>query len=138
MFRKTESIYLVCMSIRNIDRIVTIFCPAKGMDGYFTINPFSAVILEATERRSIPHSLWDVVNVHLPHWQQVHVKKKRLFDDHRRHGKNRVFQENLPALSEQSVMLFSPALMYDHAVKNSLNNSTFTYSMLGGNLNEEQ
>ena len=137
-FRNTKGIHFVWTSIQNIDRLVTIFRAAKKTGRFLVISLYAAVVLEATGREGIPQSHWDGVKVYLPRWQRVHVKKNRLFDDLRRHGKNRIFQENLPSLRGRAVMLFSPASMHERAVQNSLDGAAFTYSMWGGYLQEER
>ena len=96
----------------------------------------TAVVLEATGRDSIPQSDWEGVKLYIPHRQRVHIKENGLFDDLHRHGTNRIYPQDLPALRERAVMLFTPAMMGDWGVQNVLEGAHFTYSMWDGYLEE--
>ena len=115
-FRETAGIHFVWTSSQNIDRLVTIFRAAKRTSRVLLIDLYTAVILEATGRDSIPQSDWDGVKLYIPHSQRVHIKKNGLFDDLARHRANRIFPEDLPALRERAIMLFRPMMMSDRGV----------------------
>ena len=106
--RETAGIHFVWTSSQNIDRLVTIFRAAKRTGRVLLIDLYTAVVLEATGRDTIPQSGWDGVRLYIPHSQRVHIKKNELFDDLARHKANRIFPEDLHGLREQAVMLFRP------------------------------
>ena len=135
-FGKTKGLHLVWTSSQNIDRLVTIFRAAKRTGRLLLIDLYSAVILEATGRDTIPQSSWDGVGLYVPHRQRVFIKEQGLFDDLRRHKTNRVFPEALPDLAERAVMLFRPMAMNDKGIQSVLDGAAFTYSMWGGYLKE--
>ncbi len=136
-FRETKGIHFVWTSSQNIDRLVTIFRAAKRTGRLLLIDLYTAVVLEATGRDSIPQSNWDQVRVYIPHRQRVFIKENGLFDDLGRHRANRVFSEALPGLASKAVMLFRPMAMTDHGVQAVLDGASFTYSMWEGYLKEK-
>ena len=136
-FKATKGIHFVWTSSQNIDRIVTIFRAAKRTGRALVIDLYTAVVLEATGRDSIPQSDWDGVQVYIPHPQRVLIKTKRLFDDLRRHKANRIYPKHLPGLRGRAVILFRPMTMRDHGVAVALEGATLTYSMWEGYLKRE-
>ena len=134
--RETPGTHLVWTSTQNIDRLVTTFRATKRTGRCLIIGLYTAVVLEATGRDSIPQSDWEGVKLYIPHRQRVHIKENGLFDDLHRHGTNRIYPQDLPALRERAVMLFTPAMMGDWGVQNVLEGAHFTYSMWDGYLEE--
>ena len=136
-FRETKGLHFVWTSSQNIDRLVTIFRAAKRTGRVLLIDLYTAVVLEATGRDSIPQSAWADVKLYIPHRQRVFIKEKGLFDDLGRHSMNRIFPEALPGLANRAVMLFRPVVMSDKGVKNVLDGAALTYSMWEGYLKQE-
>ena len=136
-FKATRGLHFVWTSSQNIDRLVTIYRAAKRTGRLFVIDIYTAVVLEATGRDTIPQSWWEDVRVYVPFSQRLHIKEHKLFDDLRRHSANRVFPEDLPGIRDQAVMLFRPQLTRDRGVENTLEGAHLTYSMWGGYLNHE-
>ncbi len=137
-FRETRGMHFVWTSSQNIDRLVTIFRAAKQTGRVLLIDLYTAVVLEATGRDSIPQSGWADVKLYIPHSQRVFIKRKRLFDDLERHKANRVFPEDLPDLvAKGAVMLFRPMAMSDRGVQAVLEGAALTYSMWEGYLEED-
>ena len=136
-FRETRGLHFVWTSSQNIDRLVTIFRAAKRTGRLLLIDLYTAVVLEATGRDSIPQSDWDEVRLYIPQSQRVSIKKKGLFDDLGRHKTNRVLPEALPDLASRAVMLFRPMAMTDRGINAVLDSAGFTYSMWEGYLKEK-
>lgn len=136
-FRQTEGMHFVWTSSQNIDRIVTIFRAAKKTGRLLLIDPYTAVVLEATGRDTIPQSHWPEVRLYVPQSQRVSIKKKGLFAELDRHSRNRVYPEALPDLAGKAVMLFRPMAMSDRGVASVLDGAGFTYSMWDGYLKED-
>ena len=136
-FRETTGIHFVWTSSQNIDRLVTIFRAAKKTGRVLLIDLYTAVVLEATGRDTIPQSDWDGVRLYIPQSQRVHIKKNGLFDDLTRHKANRIFPEDLPGLRERAVMLFRPMMMRDRGAAAALEGAGLTYSMWEGYLKEK-
>ena len=131
-FKKTNGIHFVWASVQNIDRLVTVFRAAKKTGRFLIISLYAAVVLEATGGDRIPQSDWDGVKVYTPQSERVWVKENELIPDLERHKRNRIFPEDLPALRERAVMLFSPRMVSDWGVQGALEGARFTYSMWSG------
>ncbi len=137
-FKETRGIHFVWTSSQNVDRLVTVYRAAKRTGRSLIIDLYTAVVLKATGRDTIPQSDWDDVKLYLSQAQRVHVKKHGLFDDLARHSKNRVYQEFLPSTSGRTVMLFRPSMMSDRGVQGVLDGAGLTYSMWDGYLKDRQ
>ena len=72
------------------------------------IDLYTAVVLEATGRDSIPQSDWDEVRLYTPHRQRVTIKEKGLFLDLGRHKANRVFIGGSAGLGQPGGHAFPP------------------------------
>ena len=135
-FGETAGTHFVWTSSQNIDRLVTIFRAAKRTGRVLLIDLYTAVVLEATGKDTIPQSDWEGVKLYIPQSQRVHIKKNGLFDDLARHRANRIFPEDLPGLRERAVMLFRPMMMRDRGVGAVLEGAGLAYSMWEGYLKE--
>ncbi len=113
------------------------FRAARRSGRLLFVDLYTAVVLEATGRDTIPQSWWDDVRVYVPFGQRVHVKEHRLFDHLRRHSANRVYGEGLAAYRDRAVMLFRPLLMRDPAIGAELDGAALTYSMWPGYLEQD-
>jgi len=135
-FRQTEGLHLVWASAQNIDRMVTIFRAAKRAGRVLLIDLYTAVVLEATGRNTIPQADWNGVRLYTPKLQRVFIKEHRLFGDLQRHRANRVFPEDLVGLRDRSVMLFRPLMMRDDGLAAVLDGARLSYSMWQGYLKD--
>ena len=133
-FDATQGAHFVWTSSQNIDRIVTVFRAARRTGRLLVIDLYTAVVLEATGRETIPQSWWDDVRLYVPNRQRVFVKERRLFDDLQRHSENRVFPEDLPMIRDRAVVLFRPLLMRERGIGDVLDGARLTYSMWQGYL----
>ena len=136
-FRATRGIHFVWTSSQNIDRLVTVFRAAKRSGRVLIVDLYTAVVLEATGRDSIPQSDWPEVRLYTPHRQRVYIKDKKLFGDLARHKANRIFPEQLPGLKDRAVMLLRPFMIHDRGVGSVLDGAGFTYSMWKGYLKDK-
>lgn len=136
-FEATDGLHFVWTSSQNIDRIVTVFRAAKRVGRRLLIDLYTAVVLEATGKQTIPQSHWEDVALYVPFSQRLHVKQHKLFGDLRRHSANRLYPEDLSAVRSRSVMLFRPHYMRDHGVSKVLHEARLTYSMWPGYLEHE-
>ena len=137
VFRETKGLHLVWASAQNIDRMVTIFRAARRSGRVLLIDLYTAVVLEATARDTIPQSDWPDVRLYIPHAQRVTIKEKGLFEDLAAHAANRIYPEHFPGLKDRAVMLFRPLMMRDQGVKTVLDGARLSYSMWQGYLKDE-
>ena len=136
-FRDTEGLHFVWASAQNIDRMVTIFRAAKRTGRVLLIDLYTAVVLEATGKDTIPQADWDGVKLYTPKRQRGFIKEHELFGDLRRHSANRVFPEDLVSLRERAVVLFRPLVMSDDGLKAVLDGARLSYSMWQGYLKDK-
>ena len=136
-FRETRGIHCVWTPSQNIDRLVTILRAAKRTGRVLIIDLYTAVILKATGRDSIPQSHWPDVRLYIPQSQRVLIKKNELFSDLGRHKANRIFPEDLPGLKERAIMLFRPMMMRDNGIRAVLDGARLSYSMWQGYLKHD-
>ena len=136
-FKESKGIHLVWTSAQNIDRIVTIFRAAKRAGRTLVIDLYTAVILEATGKDSIPQSGWKDVKLYVPQGQRVQIKNNKLFNDLGRHNAHRIFCEHLPDLITKAVMLFRPVMIRDKGVNSVLDGASLSYSMWEGYLKRQ-
>ena len=136
-FKETKGIHFVWTSAQNIDRMVTIFRASRQSGRVLVIDLYTAVVLEATGKYTIPQSYWEGVKLYIPHQQRVYIKNNKLFDDLARHKVNRIFTEELLGLSSKAVMVFRPLLIKDRGIAANLDNAALSYSMWEGYLKHE-
>ena len=134
-FEATSGTHFVWTSAQNIDRVVTVFRAARRTGRLLVIDLYTAIVLEATGRGTIPQSWWDDIRLYVPFRQRIQVKKRQLFQDLQRHSANRVYAEDLAAIRERAVVLFRPPLMDDRGIGKVLDGARLTYSMWRGYLN---
>ena len=136
-FRDTEGLHFVWASAQNIDRMVTIFRAAKRTGRVLLIDLYTAVVLEATGKDTIPQADWAGVKLYTPKRQRGFIKEHELFGDLRRHSANRVFPEDLAGLRDRAVVLFRPLVMSDDGLKAVLEGARLSYSMWQGYLKDK-
>lgn len=136
-FRETDGLHLVWTSSQNIDRLVTIYKAAKKAKRLFIIDLYTAEILKATGRDTIPQSGWSDVRLYITYRQRKQIIDKELFSTLDQHKSNRIYPEDLPKIAKHSVMLFRPGFMGDKGLENSLDGTALSYSMWDGYLEKD-
>jgi len=131
-FSKSTGLCLVHTSAQNIDRIVSIFRACKKTGKTLVIDLYTSVVLKATGNKHIPQSDWPEIAIYVPQSQRIQIKNNKWFDLLKTHSKNRIYIENLQAISDQSVLLFRPLHMRDLEKANLLKDAVYIYSMWEG------
>jgi len=131
-FSKSAGLSLVHTSAQNIDRIVTIFRACKKTGKTLVIDLYTSVVLKATGNKHIPQSDWPNIALFIPHKQRIQIKNNNWIDLLKSHSKNRIFIENLQAISDQSVLLFRPIHIRDLEKADLLNDAVYIYSQWEG------
>ncbi len=137
VFKTTQGLHLVWTASQNIDRLVTVYRAAKRTGRLFLIDLYTAVILAATGRDTLPQSHWPDVRLYIPHRQRVTIKTRGLFADLERHSAQRVYPDALPGLAGRAVLLFRPMMMDDRGLLAALEGAAFTHSMWDGYLKQD-
>ena len=134
LIKATPGLVLVCCSGQNIDRIVTVVKAANKARRKFIMDGYTAHILRATGRRTIPQADWEGVRVFWPRNLRIKIKKTgqfHLVDDLPGH---RIFPNELADAAPHSVMLFRPAMIRDLEYAACLDGAAVIYSMWPGYL----
>ncbi len=131
-FKNASGLSLVHTSSQNIDRIVSIFRACKQTGKTLVIDLYTAVILEATGNKKIPHSDWPQIAVYIPQSQRVQIKNNQWFDLLKKHSQNRIFIEKLQEISTKCVLLFRPLHIRDLEKAGLFNDAVYIYSQWEG------
>ncbi len=132
LFTETTGMALVQASGQNIDRIVSIFRASKRTGRKLIVDLYTAAVLEATGKKSIPQSYWDEVSLFVPWTQRVQIKEYEWFGLLRKHSKNRLFQKHLKGIASSSTFLFRPLHMKDLVKGDCLADAVYVYSLWEG------
>ena len=132
VFKSAKGLTLVHTSSQNIDRVVSIFRACRKTGKTLVIDLYTAVILEATGNKNIPHSDWPDIALYVPQSQRVQILNNKWFDLLKSHSRNRIFIEKLQEISTSSVLLFRPLYMRDLEVADVLKEAVYVYSQWEG------
>jgi len=113
LFGGTEGMALVAASAQNIDRVVSLYRACKRTGRTLVLDLYAAEVLAATGNPRIPQSDWPHVVVFVLQHQRVRIKRTGRFDLIERHGKNRIYAEQLKALATRAALLFRHSLLPD-------------------------
>jgi ribonuclease J len=138
LFKSTSGMPLVWCSGQNIDRLVSVFRAAKRSGRKFIVDMYTAHILKATGKATIPQADWPEVRVFLPKFQKNRIKRNKEFELADEYKPYRIYPEHLAAAARNSVMLFRPSMQQDVEDANCLDGSSLIYSMWDGYLDEEK
>jgi ribonuclease J len=133
-FKGTNGIVLAMFSPQNIDRLVSIYraCIRSGRD--LVIDLYSAAILEATGRETIPHADWDRVRVYLPRSQRSRVIQEKAFHRTDAVRDHRIYPEELAERRTKLVMLFRISMARELEKADCLEGAGIVWSMWPGYL----
>jgi ribonuclease J len=137
LFKSTPGMPLVWCSGQNIDRLVTVFRAAKRSGRQLILDIYTAHILAATGRQSLPQADWDATRVFLPWSQKMRIIKDQSFEIANRYKVDRIYPEHLAGAAPRSVMLFRPSMRIDLERAECLDGATLIYSMWSGYLETE-
>ena len=139
IFREASGPALVYASAQDIDGMVTVYRAAKRSGRELVIDLYAAVVLEATERQSIPQLGWVDVWLYVPQRQRHQIARNKLFPDLNRLGattKRRLYPEDLASEGGDCVFLFRPLHGPDFASANALDGAILVYSQWEGYLRD--
>ena len=114
-FKTTPGMVLVACSVRNIDRVVTIYRAAKQTGRTLIVDAYAAEVLKATGYDSIPKPVrgWSSLAVFIPQAQRVYLKRKNIASLVDSYRSFRLWPEKLAEHAPRSVMLFRPWMLRD-------------------------
>lgn len=98
---------------------------------------YSASVLRTTANPKIPQAEWGRVRVYLPESQKRAIVRARAYEHARSFARQRVYSEDLAAMSSRSVMLFRPSMMAELEKTGCLEGAGLIYSLWPGYLKDE-
>ena len=131
-FQDTTGLPLVFSSSQNIDRVVSVFRAAQRVGRTLILDLYTAEVLRATGRPSIPQGTWPSIRVFMPEWQRRLVARKELFNVLATYRSNRIYPEELAGAAPESVLLFRGSMRQDLEQANALRGARLVWSMWEG------
>ena len=137
IFSATNGIVLAMFSPQNIDRLVSIYraCLRSGRD--LVIDLYSAAIVQATARETIPQPDWDRIRVYLPGAQRSRVIREQAFHRTDAVRPHRIYAEELKRRREDLVMIFRTSMIGELEGIGCLEGAHVLWSMWPGYLKDK-
>jgi len=133
----TAGMVLAVFSPQNIDRLVTMYraCLRSARD--LVIDLYTAAIVAATGRGTIPRADWDRVRVYLPRSQRARIIREQTFDRTKAVKAHRIYPEELVARRDELVMLFRASMSRELEEIACLEGAQCIWSMWPGYLHNQ-
>jgi len=135
-FRATEGMVLALYSPQNVDRLVTMYKAAIRADRIFVMDLYTAAVVAATGRITIPQADWDRVRVYLPNSQRAKVIKEQAFERTDAVRSARIFPEEMAARRAELVMTFRMSMARELESATCFAGASAVWSMWPGYLRE--
>ncbi len=138
-FKSTPGMALVCCSVQNIDRVVTVYRAAKRTGRTMIVDAYAAEVLKATGNEHIPKPVqgWPNIAVYIPQWQRIQLVKKGIAPIVDSYRGFRLWPEQLVEHARRSVMLFRRWMFGDLDRAKALSGAKVIWSQWEGYLVEE-
>ena len=104
---------LAAASAQNVDRLVTLFKAARRSGRDLIVDAYAALVLDATERDTIPQPAWDGVRVFLPSSQRRRIIELGRFDLLEPLKQYRIYPEEIAEQADKLVILFRQSMIRD-------------------------
>ena len=125
---------LLIASGQNIDRLVTVYRACRRTGRILVVDAYTAAVLRATDRPTIPQAGWDQLRVFVPQNQRVRIKKSGRFEFVDDLKGARIFDEQLSELAPQAVILLRGSLIKQLERSIDLQGTAAIFSLWGGYL----
>lgn len=132
----TEGVVTVISSAQNIDRLVTVYRACLRAGRTLVTDLYTASILAAIGRETIPQPGFPSYKVYVPNWQRVQVKTAGEFDRMRLLQGCRVFPEWLAGHAGEITLLQPSSAVTELLRAGVLANGTVVWSMWPGYLKD--
>ncbi len=132
--KDTEGIALAYFSSQNIDRLVTFYRAAVQSGRCLIIDVYTACILEALGRKTLPSPKSPNVRVFLPTRQRRQIIAGKQYESLRRISQRRIYPEEIAADPSKWVMLFRESMTRDLEQMSCCRGGRLMYSLWPGYL----
>lgn len=131
---RTRGLALAWFSGQNIDRFVTFFRGAKLAGRTFVVDVYTAHLLDALGRKSLPSPRGPDLRVFLPQRMRSKIVRDQNFDLVKPYYRRRIYSEELRAKASTLVMTFRPTMCQDLEKAGCLKGGRLIYSLWPGYL----
>lgn len=125
---------LAYFSAQNIDRLVTFYRAARRTGRTFVADVYTAGILDALARKSLPSPRSGALRVFLPKRQKLQIVRTKRFDLVEPYKRWRVYPSQLAETPGRWLVMFRSSMKEDFAAMGDLNDSKILYSLWPGYL----
>ena len=131
---ETQGLGLAWFSGQNIDRFVTFWKATKRARRTFVVDLYTAHIIDALGRRSLPSPGSSDLRVFLPTRMRNKIMREKSFDLVKPYYARRIYPEELKKTPGQFVMTFRPVMCQDLERADCLGQARLIYSLWPGYL----
>lgn len=135
-FKEAGGMVLACYSAQNIDRLVTLFKAARRAGRTLVMDLYTATIVRATGRETIPQAHWDGVRVFVPLSQRIRVKDSQEFERISWLRGRRLFAADLARCASDLVLTFRGSMAAELDRAGGLDKAHAVWAMWPGYLDE--
>jgi ribonuclease J len=125
---------LLIASGQNIDRLVTVYRACKRTGRTLVLDAYTAAVLQAAGRPTIPHAGWDQLCVFVPQSQRVRIKASGRYEFVDGLKGSRIFENRLGELASEAVILLRGSLLKQLEQTVDLRRAAAVFSLWGGYL----
>jgi ribonuclease J len=133
-FRACSGLPVVVSSAQNIDRLVTVYRAARRAGRTLLIDLYTATVVQAIGRPTLPHPGFPGLGVYIPRRQRVRVKESREFHRTRELRPYRVFPEELIEDPGRYVVLTGSSAVSELLAGGALRSGVVVWSLWAGYL----
>lgn len=134
----TQGLVLAYFSAQNVDRLVTFYRAAIRAGRSLVIDVYTACILDALGRSSLPSPRAENVRVFLPQRQKRQTIRGKGFDKVELYRHQRIFPEGIAANPKHWLMLFRGSMIGDLEAMGCSANGKLIYSLWPGYLDRDK
>lgn len=127
---------LLVASGQNIDRLVTVYRACRRTGRTLVLDAYTAAVLRAAGRPTIPQAGWDQLRVFVPQNQRVRIKESGRFEYVDDLKGSRIFERQLAELASQAVILMRGSLLRQLERSVELQGATAIFSLWSGYLSD--
>lgn len=128
---------LAYFSAQSIDRLVTFYRAARRAGRTLVVDLYTACILDALGRKSLPSAQTGALRVFLPKRQKLQVVRGKRFDLVEPYRGQRIYPDELARHPERWVVVFRSSMAPDFEAMDCLPGSKLMYSLWPGYLKRD-
>lgn len=132
--KETQGLVLAYFSAQNVDRLVTFYRAAIRSGRSLIIDVYTACLLDAVERPSLPSTGAENIRIFLPQRQKRQIIRGKGFDRVEPYRSRRIYPDEIAQHPERWLMMFRGSMTQDLEVMNCCADGKLIYSLWPGYL----